>query len=57
LLVAIVKKRLNLPGSLHTILQILEVNLFEKVPISQLVDEAINYENEQRDDNQLNLFT
>jgi hypothetical protein len=35
----------------------LEVNLFEKVPISQLVDEAINYENEHCDDNQLNLFT
>jgi hypothetical protein len=30
LLVAIMKKRLNLPGSLHTILQILEVNIFEK---------------------------
>jgi hypothetical protein len=57
LLVAIVKKRLNLPGSLHTILQILEVNLFEKIPISQLVSETINRENEHRDDNQLNLFT
>jgi hypothetical protein len=41
LLVAIVKKRLNLPGSLHTILQILEVNLFEKIPISQLVEATI----------------
>jgi len=57
LLVAIVKKRLNLPGSLHTILQILEVNLFEKIPISQLVNETINHEIESRDDNQLNLFT
>jgi len=57
LLVAIVKKRLNLPGSLHTILQILEVNLFEKIPISQLVEDTINHENEYRDDNQLNLFT
>jgi hypothetical protein len=56
LLVAIVKKRLNLPGSLHTILQILEVNLFEKIPISQVVNEAIDHENEQHDDNQLNLF-
>jgi hypothetical protein len=56
LLVAIVIKRLNLPGSLHTILQILEVNLFEKIPISQVVNEAINHENEQHDDNQLNLF-
>jgi hypothetical protein len=56
LLVAIVKKRLNLPGSLHTILQILEVNLFEKTPISQLVEDTINHETESRDDNQLNLF-
>ena len=57
LLVAIVKKRLNFPGSLHTILQILEVNLFEKIPISQLVNETIIHEIESRDDNQLNLFT
>ena len=57
LLVAIVKKRLNLSGSLHTILQILEVNLSEKIPISQLVNETINHENEHDDDNQLNLFT
>jgi hypothetical protein len=57
LLVAIVKKRLNLPGSLHTILQILEVNLFEKISISQLVKDTINHETESRDDNQLNLFT
>jgi len=35
----------------------LEVNLFEKTPISQLVSETINHENEHRDDNQLNLFT
>ncbi len=57
LLVAIVKKRFNLPGSLHTILQILEVNLFEKKPISQVVNDAINHEIECHDDNQLNLFT
>jgi len=30
LVVAIVKKRLHLPGSLHTLLQIMEGNLFEK---------------------------
>lgn len=57
LLVAIVKKRFNLPGSLHTILQILEVNLFEKKPISQVVNDAMNHENEPHEDNQLNLFT
>jgi hypothetical protein len=57
LLVAIVKKRLNLPGSLHTILQILEVNLFEKKLISQVVHDAIDNETDTHDDNQLNLFT
>lgn len=35
LLVAIVKKRLQLPGSLYTLLQVLSVTLFEKMPISQ----------------------
>ena len=33
LLVAILKKRLNLSVSLHTLLQILEVNIFERKPI------------------------
>jgi len=40
LLVAITKKTLNLPGSLHTILDILEVNAFEKKPIFQLVSDG-----------------
>ena len=35
LLVAIVKKRLNLQGSLYTLLRVLSVTLFEKMPISQ----------------------
>ena len=35
LLVAIVRKRLNLPVSLYTMLQILSVSLFEKMPINQ----------------------
>ena len=34
-LVAIVKKRLNLDASLYTLLQILSVTLFEKVPLQQ----------------------
>ena len=34
-LVAIVKKRLNLDASLHTLLQILSVTLFEKMPLQQ----------------------
>ncbi len=35
LLVAIVRKRLNLSVSLYTMLQILSVSLFEKMPINQ----------------------
>jgi len=56
LLVAILKKRLNLPGSLHTILQILEVNIFEKKPIIQIVKDAYKQEPEPSLCNQLNLF-
>jgi IS4 transposase len=41
LLVAIAKKRLGIECSLYTFLQILEVNLFEKKPISSLVAEAL----------------
>ncbi len=36
-LVAIVKKRLNLPRSLYEILQILSLTLFEKTPLDQLL--------------------
>lgn len=36
-LVAIMKKRLNLKESLYTILQILSVTVFEKIPLFQLV--------------------
>ncbi len=56
LLVAIMKKRLNLPGSLHTILQILEVNIFEKKPIIQLVRDSLKQEYMTEPSNQLNLF-
>lgn len=35
LLVAIVRKRLNLPLNLYTMLQILSISLFEKTPINQ----------------------
>ena len=56
LLVAIVKKRLDLPGSLYTLLQILSVTMFEKMPISQALQEK-DYTNPQlTDSNQLILF-
>jgi hypothetical protein len=55
-LVAIMKKRLNLQESLYTILQILSVTSFEKVPFYQLVTE-MNYKNpDQPGYKQLKLF-
>lgn len=55
-LVAIVKKRLNLDISLYTFLQIVSVTMFEKVPILQLVTNT-NYSTiEETFSNQLNLF-
>jgi len=36
LLVAIIRKRLNLPLNLYTVVQILSVSLFEKVPMNQM---------------------
>jgi hypothetical protein len=57
LLVAIAKKKLNLPGNLHTILQILEVNVFEKRPIIQVVSDAFKQEHDAGDPNQLKLFS
>ena len=57
LLVAIAKKRLGIQCSLYTLLQILEVNIFEKKPIISLVSEALKQPNETvRAGNQLNLF-
>ena len=56
LLVAITKKKLGIQCSLYTFLQILEVNLFEKKPISSLVAEALKQNHDTHDCNQLNLF-
>ncbi|AJY68098.1 transposase [Geobacter sulfurreducens] len=56
LLVAITKKKLGIQCSLYTFLQILEVNLFEKKPISSLVVEALKRNPDPVDSNQLDLF-
>ena len=56
LLVAILKKRLHLSCSLHTLLQILEVNLFERKPIEQLVRDAMKQIMEPEISNQADLF-
>ena len=56
ILVAIVKKLLNLEASLYTILQILSVSLFEKIPISQALSLTDYREPEVVSCNQLNLL-
>lgn len=56
LLVAITKKKLGIQCSLYTFLQILEVNMFEKKPISSLVAEALKRNSDTLVSNQLSLF-
>lgn len=55
-LVAIIKKRLNLKPSLYTILQILSVTIFEKTPILQALTETDVIDENSENDNQLKLF-
>jgi len=55
-LVAIVKKRQGLPQSLYTILQVLSVTLFEKVPIYQALAQMPDRIAEGDVCNQLSLF-
>jgi hypothetical protein len=54
-LIAIIKKRLRLDASLYTLLQILSVTLFEKLPISEAFSMA-SADLDFSDSNQLNLF-
>jgi len=55
-LVAIVKKQLNMNVSLYTMLQILSVTLFEKTPLIQLFSDIDTKAIEDEIPNQLNLF-
>jgi len=55
-LVAIVKKRLNLTASLYEILQILSLTMFEQIPLDQLLSKNPHDENSLDTANQLNLF-
>lgn len=55
-LVAIIKKRLNLSISLYTFLQILSVNIFQRTPILQLVRDNNELTDIDQNTNQLNLF-
>ena len=55
-LVAIIKKRLNLDASLYTLLQILSVTLFEKMPLQQAFTTNGSVENQANSSSQLILF-
>jgi hypothetical protein len=56
LLVAILRKRLNVEANLYTILQILSVSLFEKMPINRALSFADAHFGDDVDHNQLTLF-
>ena len=55
-LIAIIKKKLKITGSLYTILQILSINIFSKSYINQLLNFNTNTIETTPDSNQLNLF-
>jgi len=55
-LVAIVKKRLNLSASLYQMLQILSLTMFERIPLDQLLNNIVTEDIQALSVNQLNLF-
>ena len=55
-LVAIVKKRLNLSASLYQMLQILSLTMFERIPLDQLLNNIVTEDVQPFSVNQLNLF-
>ena len=56
LIVIIARKRLNLPASPQLLLNIIEVNMFEKTQLDKLVFEALLQFSDDPDGNQLILF-
>jgi transposase len=55
-LVAIVRKRLNLEAPLYTLLQVISVTVFEKIEIQTAFSQSADRYDTAQDDNQLNLF-
>ena len=55
-LVAIIKKRLKLAASLHEILQILSLTMFERIPLDQLLAQIVTDDIDHASANQLFLF-
>lgn len=56
LLVAIMKKRLKIEASLYTILQVLSVNIFERMPLLQALTDLDYIDETSDNNNQLILF-
>jgi IS4 transposase len=56
-LVAIIRKRLNLEASLYTILQVVSVSVFEKAPLQTAFSPETYSCDTEIENNQLNLFT
>ena len=56
-LVAIVRKKLNIDASLYTLLQVLSLTLFEKMPLQQAFPGDDYTSDDGGSSNQLNLFT
>jgi transposase len=55
-LIAILKKQLKLEASMHTILQILSITMFEKMPLEQVLGEPLTPTCDRTNDKQLKLF-
>ena len=55
-LVAIIKKRLRLEASLYTLMQVLSVTIFEKMPMQTALSAEISQCDTGIEYNQLNLF-
>jgi transposase len=55
-LIAIIKKRLNLEPSLYTLLQVLSVTVFEKMPLQQAFSDSDHVFDDAMSSKQLNLF-
>ena len=55
-LIAIIKKRLEVELSFHTILQILSLTLFEKIELNELLRKKPDFSQDPKHRNQLKLF-
>ena len=56
MLIAIIKKQLKIKAELYTILQVLSLTLFEKIPLEQLLGNNHYMEHTRENATQLNLF-